>query len=345
MAGASNVMARLILAFGYAVAKPFMRTRVADCVIEFRCRFTWGKLQSSERLKMLLSPRPEKRLFEHWTEGLEGRSLTDAEMRGLDLIDFCEGFDAIELWANPEPETQLQLIWLLDHLRPHTNITSKLSLVQTVTTDGKDRPEDWIAQRPHAVSIHADHLAVATAAWAAWRAPTPVSWFGLLSHDVNSLPQLRNTVIALLEELPNRTTGVGATEMRMLERLAAGCTHPYDLLPRYDRPNDRTTYDMWGVGALLDGLARCAKPAVSGLTEGPFDGAMHRSKERITRYENSTLSLTDLGKAILAGVDDFGEHNPIHRWWGGTELSDDNLWRWDVENQWLISRDGRGECI
>jgi hypothetical protein len=77
---------------------------------------------------------------------------------------------------------------------------------------------------------------------------------------------------------------------------------------------------------------------VSGLTEGPFDGALHRSNERLARYENSTLSLTDLGKAILAGVDDFSEHNPIHRWWGGTELSDDNWWCWDFENQWLIAR-------
>ena len=59
------------------------------------------------------------------------------------------------------------------------------------------------------------------------------------------------------------------------------------------------------MGALLDGLARCANPAVSGLAEGPFDGAMHGSPERLTRFENSTLSLTDLGKAIVAGVDDF----------------------------------------
>src|SRR5262245_40668817 len=263
--------------------------------------------------------------------------MTDAEMQSLSLTEFCESFDAIELWANPEPETQLQLIWLLDHLRPHASITSRLSLVQTDTRDGKDRPEDWIAQRPHAVSIHADHLALASAAWAAWRAPTPVAWFGLLSQDVSPLPQLRNTMIALLEELPNLTTGVGATEMRMLELLAAGYVHPYDLLPRYDRPNDRITYGFWGAGKLLDGLARCATPAVSGLTEGPFDGAMHRSEERITRYENSTLSLTDLGKAILAGVDDFSEHNPIHRWWGGTELSNGNLWRWDAENQWLVA--------
>jgi hypothetical protein len=41
------------------------------------------------------------------------------------------------------------------------------------------------------------------------------------------------------------------------------------------------------------------------------------------------LILTHLGKAILAQTDDFSRHNPVHRWWGGTELSNDRLWRWD----------------
>jgi hypothetical protein len=95
-------MARLILTFGYAIAEPFMRTGVADCVIEFRSHFVWGKLKSSERLKTLLPQRPAKRVFEHWTEGLEGRSLADIETRGLGLTEFCESFDAIELCANPD---------------------------------------------------------------------------------------------------------------------------------------------------------------------------------------------------------------------------------------------------
>src|ERR1041385_1132427 len=103
-------MARLILTFGYAVAEPFMRTGVADCIIEFRCHFVWGKLKSSDRLKALLSQRPAEWVFEHWTEGLAGRPLADIEARGLGLIEFCEEFDAIELWADQSPDTQLQLI-------------------------------------------------------------------------------------------------------------------------------------------------------------------------------------------------------------------------------------------
>jgi hypothetical protein len=56
---------------------------------------------------------------------------------------------------------------------------------------------------------------------------------------------------------------------------------------------------------------------------------MHDVKGRFDRYKQSRLSLTPLGKAILAGAEDFSRHNPIHRWWGGTELTNDRLWRWD----------------
>ena len=115
----------------------------------------------------------------------------------------------------------------------------------------------------------------------------------------------------------------------MLELVAAGHPHPYDLFPGDEKPNERRTYGYWEVGELLDGLARCPNPAVSGLAEGPFDHALHNSKDRHDRYKQSRLSLTELGKAILAQPDDFSRHNPIHRWWGGTELTNDNLWRWE----------------
>jgi len=158
-----------------------------------------------------------------------------------------------------------------------------------------------------------------------------------LARDLTALPQLRNTVIALLEELPARVTGLGATEMRMLQLLAAGHIHPYDLFPGHQKPNDRRVFGYWQVGQLLDGLAHCPAPAIAGLDEGPFDEKLHDASERHDRYKNSRLSLTGLGKAILAQSDDFSRHNPVHRWWGGTELTNDRLWRWDLGSRSLIA--------
>jgi hypothetical protein len=258
-----------------------------------------------------------------------------AHVDGLDLIEFCEGFDAVELWADPEPNAQLQLIWLLDQLRRHPSVVAKLSLVQTKIRIGSVEPKEWGKQR--SVPIHTDHLESASAAWAAWRAQTPVAWFDLLAQDLTARPQLRNTVMALLEELPMQGSGLGATETRMLELLAAGHIHPYDLFPGHEKSNERRVYGYWEVGELLDGLARCPKPAVAGLAEGPFDDALHDDKVRHDRYRQSKLSLTELGKAVLAQSNDFSRHNPIHRWWGGTELTNDRLWRWDADSRRLVA--------
>jgi hypothetical protein len=125
------------------------------------------------------------------------------------------------------------------------------------------------------------------------------------------------SIIELLEELPHRASGLGATELRMLELLSAqDHASPFDLFPGYQKRNERHVFAYWEVGVLLDGLAFGPAPAITGLQEGPFTLDMHEDTERHRRYKQSRLSLTALGKAVLSGTDDFSRHNPIHRWWG-----------------------------
>jgi hypothetical protein len=332
-------MTRLILTFDDSAAGALKGAGVADCVVPFGLCFVWGRLRPVNELKTFLSPRAAgaASLGDHWLDNLSGAQFEEARKQGLGLIEFCERFETIELWVDPDPNAQLQLVWLLDHMRPHGHVVSRSSLVQTDTGIGNHPPADWARQQPPAIPINAGHLQTAGAAWSAWRAPTPVAWFDLLARDLSALPQLRNTVVALLEELPGRANGLGTTEMRMLELVAAGHVHPPDLFPGHQKPNDRRTLGYWAVGELLDGLAHCPAPAIAGLDEGPFDIGLHDAKERYDRYKNSRLSLTALGKALLAQADDFSAHNPVHRRWGGTELTDDRLWRWDPASRSLIA--------
>jgi hypothetical protein len=83
-------------------------------------------------------------------------------------------------------------------------------------------------------------------------------------------------------------------------------------------------------------LAHSPNFAVSGLDGGPFTVEMHEDHDRHQRYKKSQLSLTALGEAILANTEDFSRHNPTSRWWGGTELTNDSLWRWDPVKHTLI---------
>jgi hypothetical protein len=46
----------------------------------------------------------------------------------------------------------------------------------------------------------------------------------------------------------------------------------------------------------------------------------------VTSLSGTSLMRSDLVDA--AHKEDFSRHNPIDRWWGGTRLTNDRMWRW-----------------
>jgi hypothetical protein len=331
-------MTRLILTTDSSGAGWLMRARIADLVIPLDFCFVWGPLPTPSDLATSLSMRSTQHdtALPHWLEN-SGRRHDEIRRKGLGLIELCQQCEMVELWVDPVPNAQLVLIWLLDYFRSHGKIASKLSLVQPDVRISGQRPEEVAKWRPPAVKILNDHLEAASMAWQAYRQPAPQHWFNLLGKDFSVLPQLRQSVQELLEELPMDATGLGATEMRMLELISAGNSDPFDVFPGLKSHDQRRVFGYWEVGSLLDGLAHCPAPAVSGLDEGPFTDEMHQDARRLDRYKRSKLKLTALGESILAQTEDFSRHNPIHRWWGGTELTNDRLWRWDLANRALIA--------
>ncbi len=98
----------------------------------------------------------------------------------------------------------------------------------------------------------------------------------------------------------------------------------------FNNSNIRQTYvfDEVEYGNLLDGLAFGPTPAVVGLDEELRTMRRDNWRDREGAYKRSRLSLTEFGKAVVAHKEDFSRDNPIDRWWGGTHLTNDNLWRW-----------------
>ncbi len=244
------------------------------------------------------------------------------------MLEVCTRCETIELWIETEPNAQLVLIWLLDYVRSHGCATN-LILCHVDASLGDASQKELARWRFPAVNVKNDHLKIAALAWQAYRARTPQAWFNLLNEDLSILPQLRRCVLEMLEELPGRKTGLGASEMRILELVSAGYAHPFDVFPHYRQRFQCRVFGYWEVGSMLEGLALAPAPAVSGLAEWPFTVQMHDMRSRHERYKASRLSLTPLGEAIVRQAEDFSRHNPIHRWWGGTELTNDRLWRWD----------------
>jgi len=177
-------------------------------------------------LATLLAARSTKQVSRgsRWLDNLDSRPFGEIG-QNVGLIELCERCEAVELWIDPVPNAQLILIWLLDYLRPHQNAVSTLSLVQANAMIGDRTPKEvtpWGAVD----KIRSDHLEIASAAWQAYRAPTPQTWSDLLGKDLSVLPQLGHTILRLLEELPGHASGLGATEMRMLELISEGAHAP-----------------------------------------------------------------------------------------------------------------------
>jgi hypothetical protein len=317
---------RLILTADSSSAGCIVSAGLADLVIATELRMVWGAPRSDAELAAFLEARTTQPDSWLYSEPRQRRQLVG--FKDLGLIEACERCETVELWIDTEPNAQLVLLWLLDYLGPRAK-TLRMILRHVDASLGETEPARLAKSKFMGVAITDDHIEIASLAWRAFRAPTPHAWFDLLGRDLSILPQLRRCVLEMLEELPGRATGLGASELRILELISAGYEHPLHVFPNFKQRFQRRVFDYWEAGALLDGLALAPNPAVSGLAEWPFTLAMHDEPERVERFKKSRLSLTALGKAILAGTEDFSRHNPIDRWWGGTRLTNDRLWRWD----------------
>jgi hypothetical protein len=321
-------MKRLILtsSSGSALA----RSGLAELVISSSFHFEWGPLPSPEKLAAYFAARSANLgPGDHWSDWGIRWPKGIKDRKDLPLADFCERYDVIELWFDPAPSDQLQLVCLLDYLSSCSSLVRKLRLRLVASDLMIESGEDLAASEPHihVARITAREFETAKLAWSAYRAATPEACVDLVHQDLSALLMLRPALLDLLAELPSPSTGLGATEMRFLEMLAGGFANTNALF--HLRSLRRTfVFGETELGRLLDGLALGPSPAVAGLDDElrTIDRENHR--DRHAAYLRSRLSLTEFGEAVLAGKEDFSRHNPIDRWWGGTRLTNDRLWRY-----------------
>lgn len=181
-------MKRLILT-GWAGSE-LARSGLAEVVISFPFRFTWGsfgRLRSSRPISQAdttdLDPGDRWSDWVRWPRGAKGRKLS--------LAEFCERYDTIELWFEATPRDQLQLVWLLDHLGSCPALAPKLRL-RLLSSELRLNPDYDFAERDiPIVHVGVEEFETARLAWSAYRAPTPEACIDLLHSDLSALLMLR----------------------------------------------------------------------------------------------------------------------------------------------------------
>jgi hypothetical protein len=71
---------------------------------------------------------------------------------------------------------------------------------------------------------------------------------------------------------------------------------------------------MAGLGPKASPSSSCPRSSGKRQTDG-------------SRRSGEATSRSPISAGVVAHEEDFSQHNPIHRWWGGTELTNDRLWR------------------
>jgi hypothetical protein len=302
------------------------RAALADAVLPLSFRFAWGTLPSRQELAAYFGVRAGQGPGNHWSDWISPSGRGEA-WRDLAFSDYCETFDIIELWFDPDPNDQLQLIWVLDQFQdqPATAAKLKLRLVGFSLLTLHPAWRGW--NEVPLVNIRSADLETASMCWQAYRAPTPEACFDVVRGDLSGFPLLRPALLDLLRELPWSGSGLGATEMRLVELVAAGFMGTNALFYLRGFRQCGVFSDM-EIGTLLQGLAHGPRPAIAGLDDDLRVIEPENARARLEAFQRSRLSVTEFGKAVLAHREDFTDHNPIDRWWGGTHLTNDNFWRW-----------------
>ncbi len=252
------------------------------------------------------------------------------------LIDACTAFDTLELWIDPSANAQLILLQVLESLAVHPHLTERLAIVYPPKPLGDYHPEDIATAGLIGKEPGTAQAKIAARAWSAYVQSSPEGWAELLQMDMDCLPVLRPLVLRMLEELPDVATALSRSEADILAFICGREINVLRVLS-HQGENCFRVLGYWALGRTLDVLAQQAAPAISGLLEGPFSNALHDDRVRHDNYNRSNLNLTGLGERLVKAQDDFSRTAKICRWWGGTRLSNDNLWRWNRQTRELIA--------
>jgi hypothetical protein len=257
-------------------------------------------------------------------------------------LDSFSQHEEVVLWFEHDLFCQLHLIYLLNWFSQHDLGITKLSLICINAFPGKENfrglgelsAEQLSSLFPTRQAVTDKQLTLATAAWEAYRSSNPKDIEKIVGTDTSPLPFLRAALQAHLRRFPATANGLGLIENRVLKLIDEGAGSFTDLFTRFG--------DVEPVYGLGDAQFWIALQRMS-ATENPLlairmatsDGAAVRDQQLTPEIvRDTTLQLTEVGRAVLNGEADFVALNGIDLWLGGVHLKNqNNLWRWDERSK------------
>lgn len=250
-------------------------------------------------------------------------------------MEMSSTVDEVVLWFEHDLHDQLLLVRQLDWFARRPVRPPALSLIcigefPSVTPFyglGQLTPEQLASLLDTRQRVSERQLALGQSMWRAFTGDDPTAMERVLARDTSSLPFLDGAMRRLFEDFPAVGTGLPRTERSTLEILESHGEMSFGaLFPRYQKTEERVFMGDWTFWSRLVDLARGDRPLIR------LDHA-----EMPEGMLGATVAITDNGRRVLAGDDDWMAIAPFERWIGGVHLTAPNVaWRWSPADKRLV---------
>lgn len=249
-------------------------------------------------------------------------------MRSRAIIQDTSAYDELVLWYEHDLFDQLNLIQLLALIGQQPPAGKRVSLICIGSFPGRDSFKGLGELTPAELAplldlrqpVTAAQYALAARAWDAFRASDPRKLEALVrdaaAANLSALPFLAAALRRHLEEFPWTTDGLSRTERRVMQLAEAGPIAFKDAFPRVHDGETAFYIADLSLLAVIERLSAAAPPLM---------------------VSGHALTLTDTGRAVLAGEIDRVSHCGIDRWLGGVHLNGRcATWRWNPDTQRIV---------
>ncbi|MEO0617864.1 MAG: hypothetical protein AAFZ01_01140 [Pseudomonadota bacterium] len=245
--------------------------------------------------------------------------------------------DAITLWFEHDLLDQLQLVQILDFVSAYGNggLVDLICIgdhpqVHPFRGLGQLNAAQIAALWPTRAVVTDAELALASRAWAAFRAEDPTGIENLLQDDTHALAFLAQALRRHLQEFPWTSDGLTRTERQLLRCVSKGKEKPGALFTANMNVETALFIGDWSTFRIIAELCEGEVPLLTCQPDGKFS---HPPRDDIDReaFRAQRLSLTSAGERVLSGEARWTTRR--NQWLGGVHCAGaPPRWMWDEKS-------------
>lgn len=244
-------------------------------------------------------------------------------------------FEEIVLWFEEDLYDQLQLLQLLDFFSRTSERKARLSMIVVVGSLASLTPAALAELEPKRATVTPAQLELGKRAWRAFGSADPSAVERITSEDTSALRFLSAALTRHLEEFPDSRSGLSRSESEALTAVEAGHTTPVAAFIEVARQQKSIFLGDIVFYWYLERMSDSVIPLVTWK-----DGSRviaPRGREDSREFVTGELTVTDVGRQVLAGKRDWQTLNKNSRWLGGVEIKPaPGGWRWDSGAKALV---------